>query len=143
MPLRARGELICINEKVIQGGYVAPSFLNHIATQGESMAAVMPAPAQSRLLMSGNEAVSRAVWESGVKVAAAYPGTPATEMLEVIATYPDLYAEWAVNEKTSLEIAFGAAMAGSRSFCAMKHVGLNVASDALMTLTLTGSTTCR
>ncbi|MDQ5944892.1 MAG: indolepyruvate ferredoxin oxidoreductase, alpha subunit, partial [Pseudomonadota bacterium] len=102
------------------------------------MAAVMPAPAQSRLLMSGNEAVSRAVWESGVKVAAAYPGTPATEMLEVISTYPDLYAEWAVNEKTSLEIAFGAAMAGSRAFCAMKHVGLNVASDALMTLTLTG-----
>ncbi|MBW7901022.1 MAG: 4Fe-4S dicluster domain-containing protein [Rhodocyclaceae bacterium] len=102
------------------------------------MAAVMPAPAQSRLLMSGNEAVARAVWESGVKVAAAYPGTPATEMLEVISTYPDLYSEWSVNEKTSLEVAFGAAMAGSRSFCAMKHVGLNVASDALMTLTLTG-----
>jgi len=102
------------------------------------MAAVMPAPAQSRLLMSGNEAVSRAVWESGVKVAAAYPGTPATEMLEVISTYPDLYSEWSVNEKTSLEVAFGAAMAGSRAFCAMKHVGLNVASDALMTLTLTG-----
>ncbi len=102
------------------------------------MAAVMPAPAQSRLLMSGNEAVARAVWESGVKVAAAYPGTPATEMLEVISTYPDLYSEWSVNEKTSLEVAFGAAMAGSRAFCAMKHVGLNVASDALMTLTLTG-----
>ena len=102
------------------------------------MAAVMPAPAQSRLLMSGNEAVSRAVWESGVRVAAAYPGTPATEMLEVISTYPDLYAEWSVNEKVSLEVAFGAAMAGSRAFCAMKHVGLNVASDALMTMTLTG-----
>ena len=102
------------------------------------MAAVMPAPAQSRLLMSGNEAVARAVWESGVRVAAAYPGTPATEMLEVVSTYPDIYAEWSVNEKTSLEVAFGAAMAGSRAFCAMKHVGLNVASDALMTLTLTG-----
>ena len=97
-----------------------------------------PAPAQSRLLMSGNDAVSRAVWEAGVRVAAAYPGTPATEMLEVISTYPDLYAEWSVNEKVSLEVAFGAAMAGSRSFCAMKHVGMNVASDALMTLTLTG-----
>lgn len=57
------------------------------------MAAVMPAPAASRHLMSGNEAVARAVWESGVKVAAAYPGTPSTEMLEVISTYPDLYAE--------------------------------------------------
>jgi indolepyruvate ferredoxin oxidoreductase alpha subunit len=102
------------------------------------MAAVMPAPAQSRLLMSGNEAVSRAVWESGVRVAAAYPGTPATEMLEVISTYPDIYAEWSVNEKVSLEVAFGAAMAGSRAFCAMKHVGMNVASDALMTMTLTG-----
>ena len=102
------------------------------------MAAVMPAPAASRLLMSGNEAVARAVWESGVKVAAAYPGTPATEMLEVISTYPDLYAEWSVNEKVSLEVAIGAAYAGSRAFCCMKHVGMNVASDALMTLTLTG-----
>ena len=100
--------------------------------------AARPAPAQSRLLMSGNDAVSRAVWEAGVRVAAAYPGTPATEMLEVISTYPDLYAEWSVNEKVSLEVAFGAAMAGSRAFCAMKHVGMNVASDALMTMTLTG-----
>jgi indolepyruvate ferredoxin oxidoreductase alpha subunit len=102
------------------------------------MAAVMPAPAASRLLLSGNEAVARAVWEAGVKVAAAYPGTPATEMLEVIASYLDVYAEWSVNEKVSLEVAIGAAFAGSRSFCCMKHVGMNVASDALMTLTLTG-----
>ena len=102
------------------------------------MAAVRPAPAHSRLLMSGNDAVSRAVWEAGVRVAAAYPGTPATEMLEVLSTYPDLYAEWSVNEKVSLEVAFGASMAGSRAFCAMKHVGMNVASDALMTMTLTG-----
>lgn len=102
------------------------------------MAAVMPAPAQSRLLLSGNEAVARAVWESGVRVAAAYPGTPSTEMLEVISTFPDIYAEWSVNEKVSLEVAIGAAFAGSRAFCAMKHVGMNVASDALMTLTLTG-----
>jgi len=102
------------------------------------MAAVMPAPSQSRLLLSGNEAVARAVWESGCKVAAAYPGTPSTEMLEVLSTYPDIYAEWSVNEKVSLEVAIGAAFAGSRAFCCMKHVGMNVASDALMTLTLTG-----
>jgi indolepyruvate ferredoxin oxidoreductase alpha subunit len=102
------------------------------------MAAVMPAPASSRLLLSGNEAVARAVWEAGVRVASAYPGTPSTEMLEVISTYPDIYSEWSVNEKVSLEVAIGAAFAGSRSFCCMKHVGMNVASDALMTLTLTG-----
>ena len=102
------------------------------------MAAVMPVPAASRVLLSGNEAVARAVWVAGVKVAAAYPGTPSTEMLEVISTYPDLYAEWSVNEKVSLEVAIGAAYAGSRAFCCMKHVGMNVASDALMTLTLTG-----
>ena len=89
--------------------------------------------------MSGNEAVARAVWEAGVKVAAAYPGTPSTEILENVSRYPDLYAEWSVNEKVSLEVAIGASMAGSRAFCAMKHVGMNVASDALMTLTLTGT----
>jgi indolepyruvate ferredoxin oxidoreductase alpha subunit len=99
--------------------------------------APLGAPAQ-RLLLSGNEAVARAVWESGTRVAAAYPGTPSTEILEVLSSYPDLYTEWSVNEKVSLEVALGAAMAGSRAFCAMKHVGLNVASDALMTLTLTG-----
>ncbi len=102
------------------------------------MGAPMKVPAAGRSFMSGNEAVARAVWESGVGVAAAYPGTPSTEILEVLAHYPDLYTEWAVNEKTSLEIAFGASMMGTRAFCAMKHVGLNVASDALMTLTLTG-----
>ncbi|QLH49675.1 MAG: 4Fe-4S dicluster domain-containing protein [Candidatus Accumulibacter cognatus] len=102
-------------------------------------AAITPPPqAAKRRLMSGNEAVARAVWEAGVRVAAAYPGTPATEMLEYVATYPDIYTEWSVNEKVSLEVAFGATMAGSRSFCAMKHVGMNVASDALMTMTLTG-----
>lgn len=88
--------------------------------------------------MSGNEAIARAVWDAGVRVAAAYPGTPATEILENVARYPDLYAEWSVNEKVSLEVAIGASIAGARSFCAMKHVGLNVAADALMTLTLTG-----
>ena len=97
-----------------------------------------PPPAGSRLLMSGNEAIARAVWDAGARVAAAYPGTPSTEILENIARYPDLYSEWSVNEKVSLEVAIGASVTGARSFCAMKHVGLNVAADALMTLTLTG-----
>lgn len=97
-----------------------------------------PPPAGSRLLMSGNEAIARAVWDAGVRVAAAYPGTPSTEILENVARYPDLYSEWSVNEKVSLEVAIGASITGARSFCAMKHVGLNVAADALMTLTLTG-----
>lgn len=103
------------------------------------MAAIQVLAAQTRMLFSGNEAVARAVWESGVRVAAAYPGTPATEMLENLANYPDIYTEWSVNEKVALEVAIGASIAGSRSFCAMKHVGLNVASDPLMTLTLTGA----
>ena len=106
-----------------------------------SLAAVMSTrqvSAPGRLLMSGNEAVARAVWEAGARVAAAYPGTPSTEMLEQLAGYPDIYSEWSVNEKVSLEVALGASMAGSRSFCAMKHVGMNVASDTLMTMTLTG-----
>jgi indolepyruvate ferredoxin oxidoreductase alpha subunit len=106
------------------------------------MAAVMPQTppaAATRLLLSGNEAVARAVWESGVRVAAAYPGTPATEIIESLARYPDLYAEWSVNEKVSMEVALGASMTGARAFCAMKHVGMNVASDCLMTMTITGA----
>ncbi|MDR3087033.1 MAG: hypothetical protein LBU45_03680, partial [Azoarcus sp.] len=63
-----------------------------------------PPPAGSRLLMSGNEAIARAVWDAGVRVAAAYPGTPSTEILENVSRYPDLYAEWSVNEKVSLEV---------------------------------------
>jgi indolepyruvate ferredoxin oxidoreductase, alpha subunit len=102
------------------------------------MSAAVQAKAASRLLLSGNEAIARGVWEAGVKVAAAYPGTPSTEMLEQIALYPDLYAEWSVNEKVSLEVAIGASMSGARAFCAMKHVGMNVASDAFMTQTLAG-----
>lgn len=97
----------------------------------------LPGPG-SRLFLSGNEAVARAAWEAGCRVAAAYPGTPSTEMLEALSTYPDVYSEWSVNEKVSLEVALGAAFGGSRAFCAMKHVGMNVASDALMTATLTG-----
>ena len=96
------------------------------------------ADAPTRQLLSGNEAIARAVWEAGAMVAAAYPGTPSTEILESLAPFPDIHANWAVNEKTSLEIAIGASVAGSRAFCAMKHVGMNVASDALMSQTLAG-----
>jgi indolepyruvate ferredoxin oxidoreductase alpha subunit len=88
--------------------------------------------------MSGNEGVARGAWEAGVTVAASYPGTPATEILEVLARYPDVYAEWAPNEKVAFEVAMGASVAGARSLVAMKHVGLNVAADPLMTATFTG-----
>jgi indolepyruvate ferredoxin oxidoreductase alpha subunit len=88
---------------------------------------------EGRVLMSGNEAVARGAWEAGVTVASSYPGTPATEILEALARYPDLYAEWAPNEKVAFEVAMGAALAGARSLVAMKHVGLNVAADPLMT----------
>ena len=103
------------------------------------MSAAVQAKPQSRLLLSGNDAIARGVWEAGAKVAAAYPGTPSTEMLESLSLYPDLYAEWSVNEKVALEVAIGGSMSGARSFCAMKHVGLNVASDAFMTVTVAGA----
>ncbi len=102
------------------------------------MNAVAEAIHPVRRLMSGNEAIARGVWEAGVRVATAYPGTPATEILEYIGTYDDIHANWSPNEKVSLEVAIGASMCGSRAFCCMKHVGMNVASDALMTQTLAG-----
>ncbi|CCG08551.1 thiamine pyrophosphate-dependent enzyme [Pararhodospirillum photometricum] len=92
----------------------------------------------AKRLLSGNEAVAHAVWEAGAALASAYPGTPSTEILEVLGGYPDLEAQWGVNEKVALEVAIGASLAGARSFCAMKHVGLNVAADALMSQTLAG-----
>ena len=91
------------------------------------------------LFISGNEAVAMGARDAGCRVAAAYPGTPSTEILEYISTYPKVYSEWSINEKVSLEVAIGASLAGSRALCAMKHVGLNVASDALMTQTLIGA----
>ena len=97
-----------------------------------------PQATTERLFMSGNEAIARGMWEAGCRVAAAYPGTPSTEILEYTAQYEDMYTEWSINEKVSLEVAIGASLAGSRAFCAMKHVGLNVASDALMSQTLAG-----
>ncbi len=90
------------------------------------------------LFLSGNEALARGAWEAGVKVAAAYPGTPSTEILEAVATYPEIDAQWSVNEKVAYEVAYGAAMGGVRSLFACKHVGLNVAMDPLMTSVYTG-----
>jgi len=102
------------------------------------MGNALTAAVANRLFLSGNDAVAHAVRDAGVRVAAAYPGTPSTEILEVLARFPGLYAEWSPNEKVALEVALGASMMGARAFSAMKHVGLNVASDALMTLTVTG-----
>jgi len=89
-------------------------------------------------LLSGNEAVAWGAWESGVRVAAAYPGTPSTEILETFAPMPDIYAEWTPNEKVALDVAVGAAYAGSRAMAVMKHVGLNVAADSYFYASMTG-----
>ena len=91
-----------------------------------------------KILLSGNEAVARGAYESGVRVAAAYPGTPSTEILETLAQYDEVYSEWAPNEKVALDVAIGAAYAGSRSMAVMKHVGLNVAADAFFYASMTG-----
>ncbi len=90
-------------------------------------------------LLSGNEAVARGAWEAGAAVAAGYPGTPSTEILETFARYPGVYAEWAPNEKVAVDVAIGAAYAGRRAFATMKHVGLNVAADSLMYVAMTGT----
>ncbi len=89
-------------------------------------------------LLSGNEAIARGAYESGVTVAAAYPGTPSTEILENFSRYPGVYAEWAPNEKVALEVGIGASLAGARTLVAMKHVGVNVAADPLLTFAYTG-----
>ena len=89
-------------------------------------------------LMLGNEAVARGFYEAGCGVVSSYPGTPSTEITEYAAKYDEIYCEWAPNEKVACEVAFGASLAGSRSACCMKHVGLNVAADPLFTLSYTG-----
>ena len=89
-------------------------------------------------ILLGNEAIARGAYEAGVKVSAAYPGTPSTEVSESLAKYEEVYAEWAPNEKVATEVAIGASIAGVRSMCAMKHVGLNVAADPLYTAAYTG-----
>ncbi len=92
---------------------------------------------EKRILL-GNEAIARGAYEAGVKVSAAYPGTPSTEISEAIAKYDEVYAEWSPNEKVAAEVAIGASIAGARSMCCMKHVGVNVAADPLFTAAYTG-----
>ena len=89
-------------------------------------------------LILGNEAVARGLYEAGCSFVSSYPGTPSTEITEAVAKYVEVYAEWAPNEKVAMEAAFGASLAGRRSFCGMKHVGLNVAADPLFTISYTG-----
>ena len=89
-------------------------------------------------LLLGNESVARGLYEAGVKFVSSYPGTPSTEITEFSATYPEIYSEWAPNEKVALEAALGAAVGGGRAFCGMKHVGLNVAADPLFVAGYTG-----
>src|SRR5512136_81014 len=83
-------------------------------------------------LLSGNEALALGAYHAGVRVAAAYPGTPSTEILENLSRFPGLHAEWSINEKVALEVALGACYTGVRALAAMKHVGLNVAADPFM-----------
>ena len=89
-------------------------------------------------LLLGNEAVARGLYEAGVTVVSSYPGTPSTEITEAVTKYDEIYSEWAPNEKVAFEVAFGASLGGARSFCAMKHVGLNVAADPLYTASYIG-----
>lgn len=89
-------------------------------------------------IMLGNEAIARGAYEAGVKVSAAYPGTPSTEISENIVKYEEIYAEWSPNEKVAMEVAIGASLAGVRAMASMKHVGVNVASDPLYTVSYIG-----
>ena len=89
-------------------------------------------------LMLGNAAVARGLYEAGCSIISSYPGTPSTEITEEAAKFSEIYCEWAPNEKVAMEVAFGACLAGRRAFCAMKHVGLNVAADPLYTMSYTG-----
>src|SRR5512142_3351088 len=95
-------------------------------------------PRSTKRLMLGNEAIARGAWEAGVRVATAYPGTPSTEITEFIAEFPEIDAEFSVNEKVALEIGIGACIAGARSIVSMKHVGLNVAMDPLLSIAYPG-----
>ena len=95
---------------------------------------------KDKVIMLGNEAIARGAYEAGVKVSAAYPGTPSTEISENIVKYKDtLYCEWAPNEKVAMEVASGASISGVRALCSMKHVGVNVASDPLYTMSYIGA----
>ena len=89
-------------------------------------------------ILLGNEAIARGAYEAGVRVSAAYPGTPSTEISEAIAKYDEVYGEWSPNEKVATEVAIGASIAGVRAMCSMKHVGVNVAADPLFTAAYSG-----
>lgn len=89
-------------------------------------------------LLLGNEAVAQGLFEAGVRVVSSYPGTPSTEITEAAAKFPEINCEWAPNEKVAAEVAAGASIGGARSFCAMKHVGLNVAADPVFTMSYIG-----
>jgi len=89
-------------------------------------------------LLSGNEAIAMGAYHAGLRVAAAYPGTPSTEIMENLSRYKDIHAEWSPNEKVSLEVGLGACYTGARTLVSMKHVGLNVAADPFMAATITG-----
>ncbi len=99
-----------------------------MASNVETREAVEGVAEQAEIL-SGNEAIARGAWEAGVKLAAAYPGTPSTEIMESLADYKGVYCEWSPNEKVAMEVGIGASMAGGRALVCMKHVGLNVAAD--------------
>ena len=90
-------------------------------------------------IMLGNEAIARGAYEAGVKVSSAYPGTPSTEISENIVKYPEIYAEWAPNEKVAMEVAIGASISGARAMASMKMVGVNVASDPLYAVSYIGA----
>jgi indolepyruvate ferredoxin oxidoreductase, alpha subunit len=92
----------------------------------------------SKKLLTGDEAIAQGAWEAGCRVAAAYPGTPSTEILQALVKYPDVYCEWSTNEKVALEVGLGAALGGARSLVTMKHVGLNVAADPLFSSAYVG-----
>ncbi len=91
-----------------------------------------------KLFLSGNEAIAKGAYDSGIRVGVGYPGTPSTEILEAFVKNPDVYTEWSINEKTALEVGIGASLAGARALVTMKHVGVNVAADPLFTLSYTG-----
>jgi indolepyruvate ferredoxin oxidoreductase alpha subunit len=94
---------------------------------------------REKVLMNGNEAIARGAYEAGVVVAASYPGTPGTEILANVAQYNEIRADWAVNEKTAMEIGIGAAMGGVRTMVSMKQQGINVALDPLINWSHTGT----
>ena len=105
----------------------------HINREHLSMATT-----EEKLWLSGNESIARGAWEAGVRVGSGYPGTPSTEIMEHLSAYPEVYTEWAPNEKVGLEVAIGASFAGARAIATMKHVGVNVAADPLFTAAYTG-----